>query len=136
MRKMRMILACLMCALMPQMAKASDYPYLVFTNTEGTTLALSVANMQLSVKGSELTVTNAEGTNVFTLTGLAAMQFSQDGSLTAIENVLNAAQPVEVFSVTGSRLASFASLQEAVQSISTGVYVVKQGSKSQTIVVR
>ena len=60
MRKMRMILACLMCALMPQMAKASDYPYLVFTN--------------------------AEGTNVFTLTGLAAMQFSAEVADPAAED--------------------------------------------------
>ncbi len=133
MRKIGMVFAWLVCA---GMAQAADYPYLVFTNTAGTTTALSVNNMTLSVNGSELTVTNSDGTQVFTLTDLVAMQFSQDGSVTAIENVLDGEKAVEVYSVTGVGLGLFGSLYEAAGVLSAGAYVVKQGSKSQTIVVR
>ena len=117
-------------------AQAADYPYLVFTNTAGTTTALTVSNMTLTVNGSELTVTNSEGTQAFTLTDLVAMQFSQDGSVTAIENVIDGEKSVEVYSVSGVGLGSYGSLYEAAGVLPTGAYVVKQGGKSQTIVVR
>lgn len=133
MRKLGMVILWLVCAVM---AQAVDYPYLVFTNTAGTTTSLSVSNMTLTVNGSELTVTNAEGTQAFTLTELAAMQFSQDGSITAIEKVLDAEKAVEVYSVTGAGLGSFDSLYEAAGVLPTGAYVIKQSGKSQTIVVR
>ena len=133
---MRKILVLVLAVVYAGIAQAADYPYLVFTNTAGTTTSLSVGNMTLTVNGSELTVTNAEGTQAFTLTELAAMQFSQDGSVLAIENVLDAEKAVEVYSVTGVGLGSFDSLYEAAGVLPTGAYVIKQGGKSQTIVVR
>ena len=133
MKKFLVLAVTVVCAVM---AQAADYPYLVFTNTAGTTTALTVSNMTLTVNGSELTVTNAEGTQAFTLTELAAMQFSQDGSITAIENVLDGEKAVEVYSVTGVGLGSYGSLYEAAGVLPTGAYVIKQGGKSQTVVVR
>ena len=133
MKKILILLVAVVCAVM---AQAADYPYLVFTNTAGTTTALSVSNMTLTVNGSELSVTNAEGTQAFTLTDLAAMQFSQDGSVTAIENVLDGEKSVDVYSVTGVGLGSFSNLHEAAGVLPTGAYVMKQGGKSQTVVVR
>ena len=133
MKKIGLLLVAVACAVI---AQAADYPYLVFTNTAGTTTALSVSNMTLTVNGSELTVTNAEGTQAFTLTDLAAMQFSQDGSVTAIENVLDGEKSVDVYSVTGVGLGSFSNLHEAAGVLPTGAYVIRQGGKSQTVVVR
>ena len=118
-------------------AQAADYPYLVFTNTAGTTTALTVSNnMKLSVNGSELTVTNSEGTQAFTLTDLAAMQFSTDGNVAAVENVLDGEKSVEVYSVTGVSLGSFSNLHEAAGVLPTGAYVIKQGINTQTVVVK
>ncbi len=133
MKKILVLAVTVVCAVI---AQAADYPYLVFTNTAGTTTALTVSNMTLTVNGSELTVTNAEGTQAFTLTELAAMQFSKDGSVMAIENVLDAEKAVDVYSVTGVGLGSFDSLREAAGILPTGAYVLKQGGKSQTIVVK
>ena len=133
MKKLGMVILWLVCAVI---AQAADYPYLVFTNTAGTTTSLSVSNMTLTVNGSELSVTNAEGTQAFTLTDLAEMQFSKDGSITAIENVIDGEKAVEVYSVTGVSLGSYGSLYEAAGILPTGAYVIKQGGKSQTVVVR
>lgn len=133
MKKIGMLITWLVCA---GIAQAADYPYLVFTNTAGTTTMLTVTNMTLSVNGNELTVTNTEGTQVFTLTNLTAMQFSKDGSITAIENVLDGEQAVEVYSATGVGLGTFGSLHEAAGALPMGAYVIKQGSNTQTIVIR
>ena len=133
MRKIGMVITWLACA---GIALAADYPYLVFTNTAGTTTALTVSNMTLSVNGSELTVTNAEGTQAFALTDLNNMQFSKDGEVSAIENVIDGEKAVEVYSVTGVGLGSYGSLYEAAGVLPTGAYVIKQGGKSQTVVVK
>ena len=133
MRRIRTVVALLACAIMVQ---AGEYAYLVFVNTAGTTTALSVTNMTLSVSSSELTVTNSDGSQVFTLTDLAAMQFSKDGSVTALENVLNGEQPVEAFTVTGIGVGTFDNLREAAGRLPAGTYVIKQGSSAQTVIIR
>lgn len=134
MKRSLFILVTVICAVM---AQAADYPYLVFTNTGGTTTVLGVTNMTLAVSGSNLSVTNADGTNTFVLTDLTNMQFSVDGStVSAIDHVLDAEQPVSVFSLTGISLGMFNSLTEGAKALSTGAYVIKQGTNTQTIVIK
>lgn len=117
--------------------QAADYPYLVFTNTAGSTTVINVSNLTLNVSGSSLEVNNADGNTSFTLTDLANMQFSKDGStVTAIDNVLVADKAVEVYSLLGVRLGTFNSLSEGVNALSAGVYVIKQNTNTQTIVIR
>lgn len=133
MRKIVLVLA-VCCAMM---AQAATYSYLVFTNTSGTTTAFEVSNLTMTVSGSNLQVTNDEGTVNLVLTELAAMQFSTSAdSITAIENVLDGDQPVQVFSVSGVSLGTFGSLVEAAQQLSAGAYVISNGKKSQTIVLK
>ncbi len=134
MKRSLFILAVVLCAVT---AQAADYPYLVFTNTGGTSTVLSVSDMTLAVSGSSLQVTNTDGTSSFTLTGLANMQFSKDGStVSAIENVIDAGAAVEVFSMTGISLGHYNTLLEAVSAAGTGAYVIKQGANTQTMVVK
>ncbi len=133
MKKVLVLAVAVVCAVI---AQAADYPYLVFTNTAGTTTVMSVSSLTITVSGSSLQVTNSDGTETFALTDLASMQFSVDGSTTAIEHVLEADRPVEIFSVTGVQLGSFGSLREAVQALNAGANVVKQGTNTQTVVVK
>ena len=134
MKRSLFILMAVCCAMMVQ---AATYSYLVFTNTSGTTTAFEVSNLTLTVSGSNLQVTNDEGTVNLVLTELAAMQFSTSAdSITAIENVLDGDQPVQVFSVSGVSLGTFGSLVEAAQHLNAGAYIISNGKKSQTIVIK
>ncbi len=115
---------------------AADYPYLVFTNTSGTNVVLSVENLTFNVSGSTLQVSNADGTVSFALTELASMQFSVDGSTDGLEDVLNADLPVSVYSLTDVSLGTFDNLQQAVEGLDAGSYVISDGKNAQTIVVQ
>ena len=118
-------------------AQATDYPYLVFTNTAGTTTIMSVDQLTITIHSTTLEVTDAQQTKTFTLTDLANMQFSIDGStVTATENVLNAEQPIHVYSASGILIGAFPSLSKAVTALQTGAYVIKQGALTQTIHVQ
>ena len=126
----------LLAVCLAMMTHASTYNYLVFTNTEGTNTVFSVENLWLNVDGSELQVTNADGTVSILLTAMKSMQFSEDSIISAVENVLNADAAVQVYSVSGSLLGSYGSLMEAVQTLDAGAYVISNGSVTQTIVVK
>ena len=132
MKKVFLLLA--VCTAM--VAHASTYNYLVFTNTEGTKTAFSVKDLTLKVEGSDLLITNAEGTVSMLLTAMKSMQFSEDGTVSAVENILNADTPVQVFSVSGTSLGVYSSLMEAAQMLNAGAYVISNGSVTQTIVVK
>lgn len=126
----------LLAVCLAMMTHASTYNYLVFTNTEGTNTVFSVANLWVNVDGSDLQVTNADGTVSILLTALKSMQFSEDSIISAVENVLNADAAVQVYSVSGSLLGSYGSLMEAAQTLDAGAYVISNGSVTQTIVVK
>ena len=132
MKKVFLLLA--VCTTM--MAHASTYNFLVFTNTEGTNTAFSVKDLTLKVEGSDLLITNAEGTVSMLLTAMKSMQFSEDGTVSAVENILNADTSVHVFSVSGTSLGVYGSLMEAAQTLNAGAYVISNGSVTQTIVVK
>ena len=95
---------------------------------------LPVDGLQMTVSGSELVVTHSDGNVRFALTELATMQFSNDPM--AIDQILEADQPVQVFSLTGTLLGTFPSLLEAAGQLSAGAYVVSNGSVTQKIVVK
>jgi hypothetical protein len=120
------------------MVQAGEYAYLVFTNTEGTKTAVSVTDLTMTVNGTQLEITNANGSVNFTLTDLAAMQFSVDGETLpeGFDNVLNADAPVTVFAINGMALGTFSSMLQAVQQLDRGTYVMVQSNKSQKLIVR
>ncbi len=119
-------------------AQATEFRYLVFTNASGTNTALLVTNLTMTVNGSQLDITNADGTMHFALTDLAAMQFSEDGQTLpeGIENVLNADKPMQVFSIGGTFLGTFDNLLQAATQLPQGMYVMVQNGKSQKLTVR
>ena len=129
------LMALLVCA---GMVQAGEYAYLVFTNAEGTTTALSATNLTMTVNGTQLDVTNNEGTVNFTLTELASMQFSTTAEQAGqgIENILNADLPVTVFGINGTSFGTFDNLVQAAQQLGAGAYVISNGKNAQTIIVK
>jgi len=117
-------------------AQAGEYNYLVFTNTDGTTTAMTVTGLTLTVNGSVLQVTNGTDNVGFTLTDLASMQFSTADTLTAIPTVLNADKPVHMYTPTGVCLGLFPSLKQAAAVLNKGAYIVTDGSNSQKIILQ
>ena len=135
MRKILVFAAMLVCAVM---AQAADYSYLVFVNQSNDTTALSVSGMTLKVNENSLMVTNAEGTVNFTLTDLQFMQFmTADGQVAQrLDQVLDANEPIDVYSILGVKVGHYNSLLEAAGVLSKGSYVITNGKNSQTIVLQ
>ena len=117
-------------------ANAGTYKYLEFTNISGTKTVFDVANLTLTISGNNLQVTNSDGTVDLTLLELASMQFSTTNTPTAVDNILNADAEIHVSTITGVSLGIYSSLVEACQSLRAGIYVISNGTQSQSIVVK
>ena len=117
-------------------ANAGTYKYLEFTNISGTKTVFDVTNLTLTVSGNNLQVTNVDETVNLTLVDLASMQFSPTNTGTALENILNADAEIQVSTITGVSLGVYPSLSEACQSLNAGVYVISNGTQSQSIVIQ
>lgn len=116
--------------------QAGEYAYLVFTNTSGNKVSLSVTNLMMTINGSELQLTNVDGSATLVLTELASMEFSNDGQEEGIEDVLDGNQPLDVFTPLGFKIGHYDSLLQAAGHLSQGVYVITNGKNAQTIILK
>jgi len=118
------------------MVRAAEYPYLIFTGTDGTTTAVRVDGIAFSINGNTLRVSNNEGTRDFTIADLASMTFSVADTLTAIEGVMDSECEVEVFSLSGVSMGRFGKIADAVQSLPSGAYIFTNGRQTKKIVLQ
>ena len=134
----RKVLVLGICVLAAMTLQAYDYPYLLFQNADNSVVAMDVTNMTLTVSNGSLVVTNANGTQSFTLSSLSRMYFGTSDTATALDKVVdsveNGAKKLDVYTLTGSHVGRFQSLSEA--SLSQGVYVVRKENETVKIVVR
>lgn len=65
-------------------AWADDYvfPYLIFSDAEGTQTTVSVAELEMTFANGQLVAKNGDGTTSISLATLASMAFSKDGTVT------------------------------------------------------
>lgn len=116
--------------------QASTYKYLTFTNTSGQIISFTVENLHLEIlNDTQLHISNNDCSLSLRLIDLSSMQFTENGT-TALDNVLNADAPIQVFTLTGASLGTFKSLIHAGMSLSSGTYVISNGNVSQTIIVK
>ena len=111
----------------------SAYPYLTFETTDGAKISVSTAELNLSISGTTLTA----GTEVFTLTNLSKMYFSETNeTVTGIESIYNLPSTMynlddatEIYDLQGHKV-------EKSQMRQGAVYIVKTQDKTFKIAVR
>lgn len=115
-------------------AEDYTYGYLVFTANDGKEQSFAVEDLTLTFSDGKLVASNGTTTLTFTLADLAKMYFSEtttDGIKT-----LNVDDDVEVFTVSGIRMGQYASIADARRVLQQGVYIFKQGSKTNKIAIK
>ena len=112
-------------------ADSYAYPYLIFTDTNGSQVSLSVTDLVITVSGGRLIATNSTGTQTFTLAQLASMHFSKSIDVTVGIGAMDSGQwaadnGFELYDLSGRRVKRSAHAAGAqLQSMQKGVYVVR-----------
>lgn len=107
------------------------YPYLIFTETNGTQTSVAVADLVITVSGGQLVATNSAGTQTFTLAQLASMQFSATADGTVGIGQLEGAKCAaasettrsDIFDLSGRRLKSSTQTSAPTLQTKKGVYI-------------
>ena len=75
---MKKTIITMLIALVAFCASAETYSYLKYTKTNGSTVTCSVEGIKVTYSGSNITVTNAEGTTTIALADVQNMYFSNE----------------------------------------------------------
>ena len=118
-------------------AKAYEYPYLVFLNTEGTATTLSVESLSITINDGKLVVTNTDGTQTFSLSDLSKMFITKTTDLTGVNDInTDGMEEVEVFTIGGVKLGKYENIALAKASLKSGLYVIKSSQKTYKIAIK
>lgn len=113
-------------------AHADSYTYLTFEKSDGTLTSVPLSSLSITISGTTLTA----GDQSFALTDLTKMYFTT-ADVTAIDEVNTAVNgEVEVFSMNGVAMGKYTTVQEAMSSLRTGVYIVKSNGKTVKVAVK
>lgn len=115
---------------------ADEYNYLTFTKSDGTASSINISNLKLSVSGSNIIATNGSETLTLTLADLAKMAFTESSTAISAVTTDSTNESVEVFSITGAHIGTFANADEARGQLKTGVYILKSKSLTSKLSVR
>lgn len=117
-------------------AQAYDFPYLILQSADGNTQAVSVESLTITFADGQLVAVNDNGSQIFTLTDLNKMFFSNSGDATGISTMESVGESVEAFTLGGLSLGKFSSMVEAKSSLKTGVYVLRSKNKNVKIAIK
>lgn len=113
-------------------AHADSYTYLTFEKSDGTLTSVPLSSLSITISGTTLTA----GDQSFALADLTKMYFTT-ADVTAIDEVKAAVSgEVEVFSMNGVAMGKYTTVQEAMSSLRTGVYIVKSNGKTVKVAVK
>ena len=133
----RLFIIFILCAAFGFSVQAGDYDYLAFRSNDGTEISLSVSNLKITFSNGQLVAVNSETNQTFSLSDLNKMYFT-NSAITNIEEVLptDLDTEVEIFTTSGVSKGRYNNLNQARQTLSKGVYIVKQSEKTYKIAVK
>ena len=133
----RLFIIFILCAAFGLSVQAGDYDYLAFRSNDGTEITLSVSNLKITFSNGKLVAVNSETNQTFSLSDLNKMYFT-NSAITNIEEVLptDLNTEVEIFTTSGVNKGRYNNLNQARQTLTKGVYIVKQSEKTYKIAVK
>lgn len=135
MKKILILVSALMTSVMTY-ADDFSYNYLVFTTQEGTEKSVAVENLKLTFANGQMVVDNGVETQTYDLSSLSKMFFAENSVDGIVETTIDANEEVDVFTVSGIGMGKFNNVNEAKKSLGRGVYIFKQGSKTNKISIK
>lgn len=123
MKKFLLIMMALVGALNVQ---AEEYAYLTFETTDGEKASVAVSSLTLTISGNTLTA----GSQIFTLSNLSKMYFSNSDETTAIEEITTATldEAADIYDLQGHKVTK--------DQMKRGVYIVKTKSRTYKMIVK
>lgn len=106
---------------------SAKYDYMEFRFEDGTTRTLSADGLSITFSNGEIKVTNTAGENIeIAATSISSMQFTNDSAVDSLN--LEEMNDFDIYSTSGLHLGKFVSIEAARNTLSNGVYMVKNSN--------
>lgn len=128
-RMMKKLLCAALCWALALGVQAEDYPYLVFTQADGSTVTLPVQSLCIKFVDGKLVATAPSVEQTLPLDGLTTMAFTYDaGTPSAVQGVDqgSASSAVQVYTLHGIHVGDYDSAAQALRTLPKGVYIIRQ----------
>lgn len=102
----------------------ADYPWLTFTFADGSQTSVAADGLHLSYNGGELNLRSDTVAQSFPVASLKSMRFAAS-SAGVVDITGDSDTAVELFTMQGLKVGTFASLDNARDRIAPGVYLAK-----------
>lgn len=103
---------------------ASEYNVMMFTMQSGARHYVSLQNLEVTFTEDMLLADSSEGNLQLPLADVSTMQFYTD-TASSLAVVGSAETPVTAYSIFGENCGDFDTLDAAVRSLKTGIYLLK-----------
>lgn len=123
-------------ALLAACPAANAYDYLTFETTDGSTQSVAVESLVITFDDGMLVANNGSTEVSLPLTGLSKMYFSSATTAISSAKAADGDGSVVVYAVSGACLGSYETSAKAKESLRSGVYILKSGSKTEKVVIR
>lgn len=130
---MRKLLLAISVVLLSAASAMAEYNYLELRSTDGLSQTIETSGLVIVKDGDNLTATNTAGSSLTVeLSSLDFMQFSDSSE---VKVILTGNGPLDVFTLEGVKAGRFDSLEECMDELAPGVYIVKD-SKNGSLKIR
>lgn len=113
---------------------AVEYPWLSFVMMDNTEISVAADNLSINYSDKTLTLKSATVDQSIAVDRIKSMQFRSDLSGIDGINIDGAEEPATYYNTSGIEVGSFASVEEARESLPAGIYIVKNSVKSFKII--
>ncbi|MDE7377440.1 MAG: hypothetical protein K2N13_00575 [Paraprevotella sp.] len=119
--------------ILPLTSFASDFPWLTFLLSDNSELSVAADNLELNYNNGNLHLTSNTVDLEIPVSQIRSMRFtslaSNIGDINAMRPV-----PVELYTVAGTKVGRFTSIDEARKALPSDVYIGKSETKTYKII--
>lgn len=118
----------------PAFMRAGEYSRLTFTLVDNTELSVASENLSINYSNGELYLTSNTVDQVIPVENIRSMKFT---NLTSdIDNLAEekAIGEKDFFTISGSKVGTFGSIDEAREKLPSGIYLISDGSNTLKVI--
>lgn len=116
-------------------AKADNYDYFVFKQSDGTETSLTSSDLRITFADGKLVATSSSGSFSVALSSLGSMYFSNNSTSIASLSV-DTNEEATIYDLKGVLVAKGQNNKELTSSLAPGIYIKKVGETTSKILVK
>lgn len=120
--------------MLPQLSNAEDYQWLTFTMTDNTEMSVAADNLSITYNEGSLKLKSATVDQAIAVAHIKSMRFTDTMGIHSISGNGDDACKSEFYNIDGVKAGEYSSVEEARESLPSGIYIVKNNNTTLKVI--